>query len=267
MKLYVWTPVIALSAFFTAAVACADEEAAGDDIGGGKHRIDITYLDLETFDTNVISNVILFGYTRTFNASVRVGIRSGISFLSDSPSADSAATQKTTEAGLSDTVLTIQYDFSQRLTASPWIPDTLGTYVQLSMPTSDADDGLGIDAWLLSVGAGWGINLFKDVWIQPAVGYEFTFSEGSMATPSRRAYTSLTVMWLSPSGFWVGYTPTLVYEFENSEWLHDRSLTVGKMFRNGLGLSLDYGNLDRVGPVAAPDDAQLVINFYYQYGN
>jgi hypothetical protein len=264
---YVWTPIIALSAFFAAAVACADEEAAGDDIGGGKHRIDITYLDLETFDTNVISNVVLFGYTQTFNSSMRVGIRSGIASVADSPSPDSAATQKTTDVGLSDTTLTFQYDFSQRLTASPWIPNTLGMHAQLSVPTGEKVDGLGIDSWLLSLGAGWGINLFKEIWIQPAVGYEFTFSEGSMAVPSRLGYASMTVIWLSPSGFWVGYAPTISYELENSEWLHDRSLTVGKMFRNGLGLSLDYGNLDRVGPVAAPDDAQLVINFYYQFGN
>jgi len=263
---YVWTPVFALSAFFAASVACADDDA-GDDIGGGKHRIDITYLDVETFDTNVVSNFVLFGYTETFASSIRVGILSGIVFVSDSPSPDSAETQKTTDVGLSDTILTFQYDFSQRLTASPWIPDTLGMNAQLIVPTGDEDGGIGIDSWLLSLGAGWGINLFKDIWIQPAVGYEFTFSEGSTATPSRLAYASMPIIWRSPSGFWIGYAPTISYDLEKSEWLDDGSLTIGKMFRNGLGLSLDYGTQDRVGPVSTPDDAQLVINFYYQFGN
>ena len=255
-----------VSASPVAVVAQEDDEGAGDDIAAGKHRLDLTYLDLETFDTNQIYNVVLFGYTRTFNSDMRAGIRTGIAFIQDRPSPDSPSTQTINEVGPSDTVLTFQYDFSQRLTASPWVPNTLGLNAQLNIPTGDEEEGLGLDTWLLSFGAGWGVNLVKGFWLQPAIGYEFTFSEGDLAVPSRRAYATVPLIWISPSGFWIGYAPTLAYEREDHKWLHDRGLTVGKMFRNGLGLSLDYGSLDRVGPVPAPDDAQLVLNLYYQFG-
>ena len=126
--------------------------------------------------------------------------------------------------------------------------------------------GLGIDTWLMSIGAGWSVDLYRDLWLVPALGYEFTFAEGDLATRGSRIYASLPIIWLSQSGFWIGYSLTLSRETEEHEWLDDHTLTIGKMFRNGFGVSLDYGNSDRVGPVSVPDDAQLIVNGYYQFG-
>ena len=97
-----------VSASPVAVVAQEDDEGAGDDIGGGKHRLDLTFLDLETFDTNLIHDVVLFGYTRTFNSDIRVGISTGIAFTEDRSSPDSPSTRTKNEVGSSDTILTFQ---------------------------------------------------------------------------------------------------------------------------------------------------------------
>jgi hypothetical protein len=102
--------------------------------------------------------------------------------------------------------------------------------------------------------------------LAPAIGYEATFGEGDLATSLQRVYANSTVFWVSQSGLWVGYAPTIARELDAHEWLYDGMLTIGKMFRNGLGLSLDYGRIDRVGPITIRDDAQAIFNFYYQFG-
>jgi len=259
--------LVALFAILIANVAQAGEEDVGGDAAEGKHRLDLTYLKVSTFDTNVRVNYLLFGYTRSFNSGIRTGVQTGLLLVSDSPSPDSVAMETTTERYLADTTLTFQYDFSEEIAASPWVPDTLGLNAQLTLPTGNADNALGIDAWFLSVGAGWGGNPIWDLWLVPAVGYEFTFAEGDSAIPVSNAYATLPVIWVAPSGLWIGYSLTLRRDIEANEWLDDHGLTVGKMFRNGFGLSLDFGDSDRVGPVSIPDDDQLVINFHYQFGN
>jgi hypothetical protein len=259
--------LVALFAILIANVAQAGEEDVGGDAAVGKHRIDLTYLKVSTFDTNVRVNVFLFGYTRSFSSGIRTGAQTGLLLVSDSPSPESVATETTTERYLADTTLTFQYDFAEDIAASPWVPDTLGLNAQLTLPTGNADNALGIDAWFLSVGAGWGGNPFWDLWLVPAVGYEFTFTEGNSAIPVSNAYATLPIIWVAPSGFWIGYSLTLRRDIEANEWLDDHGITVGKMFRNGFGLSLDIGDSDRVGPVSIPDDEQLVINFHYQFGN
>jgi hypothetical protein len=246
--------------------AYADEDGSIGDASAGKHRLDVIYLDVEQFDTNNIFNVVLLGYTRTFSTDMRVGIQTGMAFLSGTPDPDSNATGKSSEHGLSDTIFTFQYDFNERLTASPWIPNTLGFHAQLTAPTGDADEGLSIDAWMLSLGAGWGIEIGRNFWLAPALGFDSTFAENDLAVPTRTLYATVPLIWVSDSGFWVGYAPGFSREFETDEWLYDGLATLGKMFKNGLGLSLDYGRVDRVGSVDIPDDAQLIFNFYYQFG-
>jgi hypothetical protein len=247
-------------------VVLADEPGNAGDSSNGKHRLDLTYLDIEASETKDFLNVVLLGYTRTFGSDVRVGVQTGVAFSSNSPSPDSISTQKVTEDGLSDTIFTFQYDFNERLTTNPWVPDTLGLFAQLSAPTGNADAGLGIDAWMLSVGGGWGFELGKNIWLAPALGFDSTFAEGDLATATQRIYATSPIIWLSESGLWIGYAATIAREVDAHEWLYDGMLTVGKMFSNGLGLSLDYGSIDRVGPVKIDDDAQLYLNFYFQFG-
>ena len=119
----------------------------------------------------------------------------------------------------------------------------------------------------MSFGAGAAIEVLPNLSLNPAVGLESTFSEGPLALSESWLYVTLPIIWFTPSGFWIGYAPTIRREREPHDCLDDHSITVGKMFENGVGFSIVYGNVDRVGPVSIPDDAQLVLNLHYQFGS
>ena len=156
---FVSTVSVVVLALTVSDLSVAEEEGKNSSPAEGRHRLDMTFLDVATLDTNVTTDVHLFGYTQAFNSNMRAGVQSGVIYVSDRPSPDSGASEKTTSAGLSDTVLAFQYDFSEKMAASPWIPDTLGLNTQIIVPTGNAEDGLGIDTWLISIGAGWSMNL------------------------------------------------------------------------------------------------------------
>ena len=98
----------------------------------------------------------------------------------------------------------VQYDPSERLTASPFIPDTLGLNATIRAPTGNADKGFGVDAWLVNLGAGWAFNPYQDLWLVPAGYYESTFDEEKDALPEEEIGISIDFIWLFSSGIWIG---------------------------------------------------------------
>jgi hypothetical protein len=245
-----------------ATVARADEEDMATlerYVPQGPHRLDLSYTKLNTVVGDL--DVLLIGYTGTAIANMRFGITSGFATF-ESPAGSEPRIEET---GLADTLVTIQYDPNDRLTASPWVPDTAGLNASLIMPTGDADDGLGGDAWLGSIGAGSIVDFVSHFWLVPAVGYELSFGEGDLAVPINRVYVECAVIWLFPFGGWVGYAPTIAREFETDEWTDAHVLTIGKMWQSGFGMGLDLGKNDRTGRVPTRDDKSWLVNAYYQF--
>jgi hypothetical protein len=223
------------------------------------HRLDLSYTRLDTVTGEL--DVLLFGYTGALRPNMRIGITGGISNYESPDNTD----EMIDEYGLSDTLVTFQYDPSERLTANPWIPDSAGLYTSLSVPTGDPDGGLGSDLWLANLGAGWPIDFIASFWLIPDIRYEFSFAEGDEAIPTDGVYASCAILWLFPFGGWIGYAPTFGREFETSDWIDSHALTVGKMWAGGFGLSLDIGKNENIGPVPARDDRTWLVNMYYQF--
>lgn len=176
---------------------------------------------------------------------------------------DSGNTEAT---GIGDTAIGIQYDPSASLTASPWVPDSVGLFGQVIAPTGDADQGLSADTWFANLGAGWAIDTIGHLWLTPAIGYNFTFNEGKSATSVSQPYVSIDFIWVFDSGAWVSVAPQLGYEFEEQEWIDQYLITIGKMYPSGLGAGLSYGRIEQLNPNANRDDQTWLINFYYQFG-
>lgn len=257
---------LAVFAALDAGSSRAEEEHAAIATAADKHRLDLTYLAIETFDTFVDTDVLLISYTMSLSERMRAGLTVGGIFVTDHPDPGDTDTQKSTERGPSDTLLSFQYDFSENITVSPWIPRSLGLNTQLLIPTGDADKGLSLDAWLLDVGLGWPIDLFLGISMVPGIGYNWTFAEGEQTVPASQAYLTFPFVWVSHSGFWIEYSYWVSRELDADDWLDDHALTAGKMFRNGFAISLNVGSVERVGPVYAPDDEQVVFNLHYQFG-
>ena len=119
---------------------------------GGRHRFDLSYHHVDSREA--VSDVVLPGY------SIAVGrLRVGATgrYLSKKIELEDPNTGETIrriESGWSDTRITLQYDPSESITVSPWVPDQLGLFAIVTAPTGDAQVGLGADAWQMEIGFG-----------------------------------------------------------------------------------------------------------------
>jgi hypothetical protein len=221
----------------------------------GRHRLDLSYTRYDTFAGEV--DMFLPSYTWAPWQNLRLDITGSV-VANNSGDAD--------ETGIGDTSIGIQYDPSASLTASPWVPDTVGLFGQVIAPTGDADQGLSADTWFASLGTGWAIDTISHLWLIPAFGYEFTFNEGASAASVNQPYASMDFIWVFDSGAWFGVTPKLGYEFEEEEWVDQYLVTIGKMYPSGFGAGLSYGRIEQLNPNANRDDQTWLLNFYYQFG-
>ena len=101
--------------------------------------------------------------------------------------------------------------------------------------------------------------------LNPLVGYSFSFAEGAHAQNVNALEFGFGVVRIFPSKFWLGYTPTPWYNLETNHWNFDGHFTIGKMFSNGIGIGLEYGEVADESRVLALFDKSVLFNFYYQF--
>jgi hypothetical protein len=227
----------------------------------GPHRFDLSYSRVDAIDAD--ADVFLLGYTRAVGSNVLVGVNGGVARLTAPADPAAGRNQELDKLGLTDTLVTFQFDPSQRLTASPWVPDTVGLSASLLAPTGDAD--ASGDFWFGSIGAGWLVDTISHLWLVPAIGYESTFAEGDLAVATEGVYVSCDITWVFPLGVWIGYSPSLGRELEADEWVDAHTLTVGKLWQKGFGLSFEVGKNDRISRIPTQDDETWFVNLYYQF--
>ncbi|MEP4149283.1 MAG: hypothetical protein ABJL54_18835 [Halioglobus sp.] len=227
----------------------------------GRHRFDLGYSTTDASEGEY--NILLPGYSLAFANGIRFGIATAWaeSVLTDDLSEGSD------KRGLGDTSLQLQYAPSVNITASPWVPDSIGLSATVVAPTGDPDKGLGGDNWILDVGLGWFFETGSNLWLAPAGFYENAVKVGSDGIAMEEIGLGIGLIWLFDNGVWIGYTPELVFDMEADSWADDHSVIIGKMFSNGFGLSLEYGRRDRLDPIATRDDYVGVFSLYYQFGN
>jgi len=248
------------------AAACADEEdqaALARYVPHGPNRFDLSYTHIDVIDADL--DLFIFGYTRALRSNMRLGVTGGVTRFHAPADPAAGRDENMDEFGFSDTLISFQYDPTARLTASPWIPNTVGINASVLAPTADADKGLGGDFWLGSVGGGWLVDFFSHLWLVPAIGYESTFAEGDAAVPTHGVYVSCDITWVFPFGAWIGYSPSIGREFETDEWVDGHTLTIGKLWLAGFGLSLELGRNEHISRIPASDDRNWLANFYYQF--
>ena len=238
-----------------------DQEENEDDLG--QFLLDLSITRSDTVEG--IAEVFLPGFTWLARPDIRVG--ASTSFVSFDPSKLTEIVTGNGDSyhGIGDSVLFVQYDWRDQLTASPWIPDRLGTSVSLLIPTGDANKFLSEDTWAASISSSWPVTIDSKWILNPFIAYNFTFNEGPLALDWSVGEAGLGIIRLFPSSFWVGCTPSLWYDFIDDHWNLDGHCTMGKMFSNGMGIGLDYGVTERHSLLKGRDDRNLLLNFYYQF--
>ena len=251
-------------------VQCAVCSAQSDDgedqaeQAPGRFLLDLSYTTTDSFEG--VIDVFSPGFTWLVRPDLRVGMSTTLVFFSPSDEAEMYIEDISSHHGLGDSVFYLQYDWGDRLTASPWVPDNLGTVVSVLAPTGEAENFLSADTWAAGLSTSWPIFIEKRWLLNPAIAYLFSFNEGPLAESLNVAEVGLGIVRLFPSDFWISFTPTAWYDFDDNGWNYDSHLTVGKMFSTGMGISLDYGRTTRHSSISARDDRNVLINFYYQFG-
>jgi hypothetical protein len=252
-----------LLAFSSIVYAQEDESEASPLANNGKHLLTMGYTIVDGFDGDI--NVLATGYTYSHSSSLRYSATTQLVELRIPADDGPSGNDRIEQFGLGDSIVTIQYDPNANLTSSPWVPDRVGLFGSLLLPTGDSADGLSGDAWGATVGAGWPIPISDRFLIVPSGDYTRTFSHGDDAVRLDELWFSAELLWLSPFGAWVGIQPFVSWNFERHEVENAFSLVIGKTFSNGLGLHLEWGDKSRYEYDADADEVLLFI-LSWQFG-
>jgi hypothetical protein len=254
-----------LSALFQCAICSAQVDDDKAEKQAGRFLLDLSYTTTDSFEG--VIDVFNPGFTWLIRPYLRVGVATTYVYFNPSKELEMVIENTSSHQGLGDSIFYVQYDWEDRLTASPWVPDNVGTVLSVLAPTGKARDFLSLDTWIASVSTSWPM-IFTDSWLlNPAISYNFSFNEGPLSEPLHVAEVGLGIVRIFPGEFWIGFTPSAWYDFDDDEWNYDSHFTIGKMFSTGMGIGLDYGRTSRHSGVAARDDRNWLLNFYYQFGH
>jgi hypothetical protein len=248
----------------TLCYAQSDDSQQGAEESAGRFLLDLSYTATDSFEGNI--DIYSPGFTWLIRPDVRVGVATSYVHFSPSNAIELQIDDISSHQGLSDTVFFVQYDWRERLSASPWVPDNVGINFSILAPTGNAENFLGGDTWAGSVSVSWPVT-FKESWLlNPFVSYNFSFNEGPLSEHLNITEAGFGIVKLFPSKFWIGYTPSVWFNFDDNDWNYDSHFTAGKMFSTGMGIGLDWGRTKRHSSIDARDDRALLFNFYYQFG-
>ncbi len=159
-------------------------------------------------------------------------------------------------SGVGDTRLQYSWVPSAKLTASGWLPKTLGMGFGLIVPTGDAAKGTGEDRWIAIPTLGWVFLIGERFSILPNLQYLHSFKEGSAGEDISAANLELGFLYVWSSRYWIRYTPSLFRNFQPLDDTDlDHFLVFGMEFSKTLGASLTLGSIERP-PIQNPGFAR-----------
>jgi hypothetical protein len=224
-----------------------------------KHRIDttLTYVNSHEFDEFAGA----LGYTYSYSKNVNFSF--GISYL------DSDLDRRG-GSGIGDASFVFAWSPNVNLDASPWFPKNAGSGIHLLIPTGNADDGRSLDSTIITPFLGFVYPIADSFFILPSVGYAYSFDPTVTRGDIRILFAELGFSWNSAYGFWVGFYPTWIRDYESDDDHINYTVTVGKVFDNRWGLSVDLANMEHFVPGKTPIidetlDTMIEVNLHFLF--
>lgn len=224
-----------------------------------RHRIDLTGVFLDAQVNNSVNG--LLGYTFSLNE------RSNLSVTL--PYVDPALNTGG-DSGFGDLVTSFSFVPSANISANPWVPRTVGSGIAVSAPTGNADEGRGLDTWVVFPFLGVVLPLSERFFFAPQIGYLHSIDTTVSGGKLRMMTIDTGLSFVTLTGFWVSYFPKFARDLETDDWSINHRLGIGKMFTRNFGLSFDYTFVDRFNfgtdiPAESGFDQLLELNLHFTF--
>lgn len=265
MYIFLKNSVLLVLFFTVSSTAVAQSEDASSEESSvhlGKHLLELGYTSVDGFD----GDILVLAPSYTYSSSPNLRFSGGLEILMLDP-IEVDGDDNADVDGLGDTYLSIQYDPKANLTSSPWIPNSLGLFAEISFPTGDAEEGLGGGSWGVSAGFGWPLPVSENFLALPSIAYTRTVHHGNFAIPIDELGVGFSLIWNSPFGAWFAIEPFVAWDFEVDETVNTTTIAIGKSFPNGLGVDLHWGQRSRFESLADRSDDVLIITLNWQFGS
>ena len=151
-----------------------------------------------------------------------------------------------TNSGVGDLQLQYNYVPHFKLSAAPWVPDSLGIGFGLVAPTGDLDEGTGGGRWVASPSIGWVVPLDKGFAFLPRGIYAKSFDEEEGARELEQVTVQLSVLYVQPNNWWIQYEPTVIHDSSLDDFEFGHILTIGKELTRRIAISLDLRALPNI---------------------
>jgi hypothetical protein len=236
-----------------------DENEQTDEILASRHRLDFSLSYLSTFLDDSLSAEFAYTYSLTANTNVS----GSISYLDSRLNLGGGS-------GFGDTSLTFSWAPTVPISAAPWVPRQAGTGLSLILPTGNPADGRSMDATVITPFLGLVYPVTDSFVLYPTLAY--TWSVDKIVTGDKLSIgvADLGIGWISSKGFWVTIYAALVRDFEIDESYINTAISVGMVFSNNWGASIDFNNTDYFIPGTVPGfagqiDHETSLNLHYNF--
>jgi hypothetical protein len=252
---------IALLTFSQSVVANDVEDSQTDDSASAeiRHRIDLSAVFLDQISGDALYGTVAYTYDLTTNSNFNVTVP----YLD--PDRDTGG-----NSGFGDTILSLSFVPSVRMSANPWVPRTVGTGISVLAPTGNADEGRSLDAWIVTPYLGLVIPLTDRFFLAPQIGYTHSLDKTAADTDLRLAFAEVGFAYVSAKGFWASYFPRFAFDLQRDDWAIDHRIALGKMVTRKFGLSVDYVLIERFNfgsdvPNLRGFDRQIELSVHFAY--
>ena len=226
----------AVLSFFLVCDVAADEESTDSaELDSPRHRIDFGVQWYDAAEGDSVTGSLNYSWVPLDHHAFAATVLLVGSDLSNAVG-----------SGVGDTRLQYSWVPSAPITASAWVPNTLGMGFGLIVPTGDVGKGTGADRWVAIPTLGWVFLIGESFSILPSLQYFHSFGEDSAAQDFSSANLELGFLWVWSSRFWINFTPSVFRDFRPIDDTNvDLLLTFGTQFSKVLGASLTLGNIER----------------------
>ena len=224
-----------------------------------RHRLDLTLTYLDSFLDDSLAGS--FGYT--YSLTTNTNLSGSISYL------DSRFDQEG-GSGFGDTSLTFSWAPGVPISADPWVPDQIGTGLSIIIATGNPSDGRSLDATVITPFLGLVFPVTESFFLYPSLAYTRSIDHLVTGTDLNIGIADLGIGWVSSKGLWVNVYAALVRDFEIDESYLNTAISVGMVFTENWGASVDWNNTDYFVPGTVPGLAgniehEISLSLHYNF--